>query len=48
MKKVLMYGSKRIDTINKVDIYGTSKYLHLSEEENEGKLLLFVGSGNDL
>ena len=38
-KKVLMLGSKDIDTINNSDIYDTHKDLHLSEKEPEEKLL---------
>ena len=38
-KKVLMLGSKDIDTINNSDIYGTCKDLYLGEKEREKKLL---------
>ena len=38
-KKVLMLGSKGIDTINNSDIYDTYKDLYLSEKEREEKLL---------
>ena len=38
-KKVLMLGSKEIDTINNSNIYDTYKYLYLSEKEREKKLL---------
>ena len=38
-KKVLMLGSKDIDTINNSDIYDTYKDLYLSEKEREEKLL---------
>ena len=38
-QKVLMLGSKNIDTINNSDIYDTYKDLYLSEKEHEGKLL---------
>ena len=38
-KKVLMLGSKEIDTINNSDIYCTFKDLDLSEKEREEKLL---------
>ena len=38
-KKVLMLGSKEIDTINNSDIYDTYKALYLSEKEREKKLL---------
>ena len=34
-KKVLMLGSKEIDTINNADIYNTYKDLYLSEKERE-------------
>ena len=39
-KKVLMLGSKDIDTINNSDIYDTYKDLYLSEKKREEKLLL--------
>ena len=45
-KKVLMLGSKEIDTINNSDIYDTSKDLYLSEKEREKKLLQGVQSTN--
>ena len=38
-KKVLILGSKDIDTINNSDIYHTYKDLYLSEKEREEKLL---------
>ena len=38
-KKVLMLGSKEIDTINNSDIYDTYKAPYLSEKEREKKLL---------
>ena len=38
-KKMLMLGSKDIDTINNSDIYVTYKDLYLSEKECEEKLL---------
>ena len=38
-KKVLMLGSKDIDTINNSDVYDTYKDLYLSEKECEEKLL---------
>ena len=47
-KKVLMFGSKDIDTINKSDIYNTYKDLYLSEKEREEKLLKDIQSANDL
>ena len=47
-KKVLMFGSKDIDTINKSDIYNTYKDLYLSEKEREEKLLKDIQSANGL
>ena len=47
-KKVLMLGSKDIDTINKSDIYNTYKDLYLSEKEREEKLLKDIQSANGL
>ena len=47
-KKVLMLGSKEIDTINNSDIYDTYKDLHLSEKEGEEKLLRGIQSANGL
>ena len=47
-KKVLMLGSKDIDTINSSDIYDTYKDLYLSEKEREKKLLQGIQSGNGL
>ena len=50
-KKVLMLGSKDIDTINnnnKSDIYDTYKDLYLSEKEREEKLLQGIQSANGL
>ena len=47
-KKVLMLGSKEIDTINNSDIYDTYKDLHLSEKEGEEKLLQGIQSVNGL
>ena len=38
-KKVLMLGSKDIDTINNSDVYDMYKYICLSEKEREEKLL---------
>ena len=38
-KKVLMPGSKEVDTINNSDIYDTYKDLFLSKKEREEKLL---------
>ena len=43
-KKVLMLGSKEIDTINNSDIYGTYKDLYLSEKEHEERLLQGTGT----
>ena len=34
-KKVFMFSSKDIETINNSDIYDTYKNLHLSEKERE-------------
>ena len=39
IKKVLMLGSKEIDTINNSNIYDTYKDLYLSKKEGEEKLL---------
>ena len=47
-KKVLMLGSKEIDTINNSDIYDTYKDLYLSEKEGEEKLLRGIQSANGL
>ena len=47
-KKVLMLGSKDIDTIDNPDISGTYKDLYLSEKEREGKLLQVIKSANGL
>ena len=47
-KKVLMLGSKDIDTINNSDIYNTYKDLYLSKKEREEKLLLGIKSANGL
>ena len=38
-KKILMLGSKEIDTIDNSDIYDTYKDLYLSEKEREKKIL---------
>ena len=46
--KVLMLGSKQIDTINNSNIYDTYKNLYLSEKELEGKLLQGIQSANGL
>ena len=37
-KKMLMLGSKKIDTIRKPDIYYNYKDLYLSEKEREDRL----------
>ena len=47
-KKVLMFGSKYIDTINNSHIYDTYKDLYLSEKELEEKLLQGIQSANGL
>ena len=47
-KKVLIHGSKDIDTINNSDIYGTYKDLYLSEKEREKKLLQGIQSASPL
>ena len=47
-KKVLMRGSKDIDTINNSDIYDTYKDLYLSEKEREEKLLQGTQPDNGL
>ena len=47
-KKVLMLGSKDIDTINNSDVYDTYKDLYLSEKECEEKLLQDIQPANGL
>ena len=47
-KKVLMLGSKEIDTINNSGIYDTYKDLYLSEKERKKKLLQGIQSANGL
>ena len=47
-KRVLMLGSKDIDTINNSDIYDTYKDLYLSEKGREEKLLQGIQSANGL
>ena len=47
-KKVLMLGSKDIDTINNSDIYDTYRDLYLSKKEREEKLLQGIQLGNGL
>ena len=46
--KVLMLGSKQIDTINNSNIYDTYKDLYLSKKELEEKLLQGIQSANGL
>ena len=47
-KKVLMLGSKDIDTINNSDVYDTYKDLYLIKKEREEKLLQGIQSANGL
>ena len=47
-KKVLMLGSKEIDTINNVDVFDTYKDLYLSVKERKEKLLQGIQSPNGL
>ena len=47
-KKVLMLGSRDIDTINNSDIYDTYKDLYLSEKECREKLLQGIQLANGL
>ena len=47
-EKVLMFGSKDIDTINNSDIYNTYKDLYLSKKEIEQKLLKGIQLANGL
>ena len=47
-KKVLILGSKDVDTISNSDIYDTYKDLYLSEKEREEKLLQGMQSANGL
>ena len=47
-KKVLLIGSKEIDTINNSDIYDTYKNLYLSEKKREEKLLQDIQTANGL
>ena len=47
-KKVLMLGSKDIDTINNSDIYDTCKDLYLSKKEREEKLFQGIQFANEL
>ena len=45
-KKMLMFGSNDIDTINNSDTYDTYKDLYLSEKEREEKLIQGIQSAN--
>ena len=47
-KKVLMLGSKEIDTINDSNSYDTYKDLYLSEKKREEKILQGIQSTNGL
>ena len=47
-KKVLILGSKEIDTVNQSYIYDTYKDLYLSKQEREEKLLLGIQSATGL
>ena len=47
-RKVLMLGSKDIDTINNSDIYDAYRDLYLSKKEREEKLLQGIQLGNGL
>ena len=47
-KKVLILGSKDIDTINNSGIYDTYKDLYLSKKEREEKLLQGIQPANGL
>ena len=47
-KKVLMVGSKEIDTINNSDIYDTYRDLYLSKKLGEKKLLQGIQLANGL
>ena len=47
-KKVLMLGSKEIDTVNQSYIYDTYKHLYLSKQEREEKLLQGIQSATGL
>ena len=47
-KKVLMLGSKEIDTVNQSYIYGTYKDFYLSKKEREEKLLQGIQSATGL
>ena len=47
-KKVLMPGSKDIDTINNSDVYNTYKDLYVNQKELKEKLLQGIQSDNGL
>ena len=47
-KKVLMLGSKEIDTINNSDIYNTYINLFLSNKKRDEKLLQRIPGANSL
>ena len=47
-EKVLMFGSKDIDTINNSETYNMYKNLYLSEKESEEKLLKDIKLANGL
>ena len=47
-KKVLMLGSKEIDTINNSDIYDAYKDFYLGEKEREVKILQGIQAANGL
>ena len=47
-KKLLILGSKGIDTINNSDVYDTYKDLYLSQKEYEEKLLQGTQPANGL
>ena len=48
IKKVLLLGSKEIDTINNSDIHDTYKDIYLSKTEREENLLLGIQPVNGL
>ena len=48
VKKLLILGSKDIDTINNSNIYDKYKDLYMSQKELEGKLLQGIQSANGL
>ena len=47
-EKVLIFGSKDIDTINNSETYNMYKNLYLSEKESEEKLLKDIKLANGL